>query len=239
MKKFTLPLLVASVVILIVACSATDCIKGSGNMTSEDRNVSGYSKLDVGGCFEVKITQGNTESLRIEAEDNIIKHVVTEVQNGVLHIHLDKSICKVKELIVFVNVKTLDAIKASGAAEIKTTNQLNNSDKFDLKISGAGEADMDIETKLLTTKISGAGELKLKGKADTHAVDISGAGEVNAYNFMVNKYALDLSGASECFINVSEELSVTASGASEVNYKGNPTKVSKETSGASEINKVN
>ncbi len=68
-------------------------------------------------------------------------------------------------------------------------------------------------------------------------MESTGASSLKATDLEVNKYAIDSRGASDCKINVKEELSVTSSGASEIRYLGEP-KVSKSIKGASNISKL-
>ena len=49
----------------------------------EDRHITGFHAVDVGGSFDVYITQGSSESVKVEAPDEIISHIITEVDNGV------------------------------------------------------------------------------------------------------------------------------------------------------------
>ena len=70
-------------VTMLVACSVTT---GSGNVVSESRNVSGFTKIDLSGAGEVTIDQNGTEALTIEAEDNLMSKVTSEVGDGTLRL---------------------------------------------------------------------------------------------------------------------------------------------------------
>ena len=62
-------------------------LRGNGNIQTQDRNVSGFEGINVGGGFTVELTQGNKESLRLEAEENLLDNNKKELRNGVLHIY--------------------------------------------------------------------------------------------------------------------------------------------------------
>lgn len=242
---FPVALLLVCASLIIIACSAFDSVKGADTITSETRTVANFHKMEMSGGYDVVLTQSATTSVRVEAPANVLESISTEVKDGTLYIKKNTNTSKgtkcvntSKSIKVYVSTASLDALKASGAVSVKGTNKFS-SERFELTLSGAGEVDMELDTKLMNTKVSGAGELKIRGKADTHGLRISGAGEVNAFDFEVDKYALELSGASECNIFVKSQLAVVASGASEVNYKGSPAQKDVKTTGASEINKVN
>lgn len=238
MKKLQIIAIIALSYILMgsTACSAKgwDCATGNKKVKTEKRNIGNYSSIEVGGAFEVFLTKSNEFSLVVEADENLHSLIITEVKDGVLHIRSKENICNAKAQIIRLSLPTFNAIKASGAAELESKDAFEM-EKLELSISGASEVELNVNTKLVVSKLSGASELELAGKADTHAIDMSGASELDAESFMVNKYAIECSGASECAINVSDELNVKASGASEVKYTGKPSTITKSLSGASEL----
>jgi len=76
--------------------------------------------------------------------------------------------------------------------------------------------------------------LKMHGLGDYLHADISGASLLSAFDFPVRAADLNLSGASNARVTVSDHLKVTASGASSVLYRGNPV-VDKTVSGESSV----
>jgi hypothetical protein len=243
-KKLTLTVLILLVGVVAFGLithpegkEGKDCIKGSGKLISEERTIGDFDRVKLSGGYELVLTQGTAPYLRIEAEDNILSHISSEVTNGQLEINMKDKICSMKDITIYLTAVTLKELESSGAIEVKGTNKITAED-FSLRISGAGEVNIELETGQLNSSISGAGELNLRGKAKNHKVKISGAGELDASDLRVGKYDLNLSGASDCEINVEEELVVNASGASSIAYRGNPSRVEKSSSGASSIRKV-
>jgi hypothetical protein len=88
------------------------------------------------------------------------------------------------------------------------------------------------------TQSSGASEIFLKGQASSHEVELSGSSSIDALDFVVGKYRIESSGASNSKINVLSDLRVKSSGASDVEYRGNPSNVSNDDSGASSVRKI-
>lgn len=227
-------ILITSLSLFAFKNSSKPCIKGSGNVKTEDRKITGFNSIETSGGFEVIIKKSNDFNVQIEADENLHANIITEVVSGKLIIRNEKSVCNAKELKVTLSMPELTGINCSGASEVKTLDKFN-SEKFDLKCSGASELELNIDTKLLTSKLSGASEVKIQGSADTYTLELSGASEVKALDFSAKKCAIVTKGASSCRIAVSEELSIKASGASDIKYKGNPKIISKDISGASDI----
>ena len=77
--------LLAMVAVLLVlgGCSV---VSGSGQVKSETRQVSGFTGIELSGNGEVTIEQGDTESLTIEADDNVLPVLTSEVEDSVLRL---------------------------------------------------------------------------------------------------------------------------------------------------------
>lgn len=247
MKKVLLTALLLAVVAigvspLILANPFHRSISKSLNVVSENRDLKGFSKIETSGAFEIRIIKSDTYMVKVEADEKIIKSIVTEVSGDKLIIRMDKKDKmdygngnRVQQ--VTIQMPTLNALTCSGAVELRS-DDIFDAEKFELKTSGATEVSMGINAKLLISKFSGASEIRLKGKVDTHALDMTGASELEAVDLEVSKYAIQSKGASDCKIFVTEELAVSGSGASSIKYKGSPTKISKDTKGATDVSKL-
>src|ERR1700761_8178200 len=58
----------------------------SGNVV-QDRHLSGFNAVDAAGSFDVYITQGPNESVKVDAPADVQDRVITEVDGGTLKIH--------------------------------------------------------------------------------------------------------------------------------------------------------
>jgi hypothetical protein len=237
MKKMRFYLLVMLVTMFFLNSCFKECIE-PGSLTTEFRTAKDFTGIDAGSAFEVYITQGDTEEVRIESNRGYLSHITTSVSGGVLHIGTDHSVhmCSPHILKAFVTVKSLNKVIASGASTIAGSSDFQ-AENFDIELRGASEINLSLNvTNTLNCNASGASEATLTGSANTfQVISLSGASDLHAYNFATEKTIIDNSGASDAEVNVSSELSVTASGASVVKYKGSPVIVKMELSGASEL----
>ena len=85
-KKFVLLSLLAILAISLTACNrvqvsfgGANAVVGSGKVVSETREVSGFTSVSVSGSGQAQITVGDSDSLVIEAEDNILPLIETSV----------------------------------------------------------------------------------------------------------------------------------------------------------------
>lgn len=238
----TVQVYTTTLAILIVALLLADVpamaqrIKGNGNIKTQDRNVSGFTGLDVSGGFEVQVTQGNNEGLRIEADENLLDNIKTEVRNGVLHIYNEGNITTKNSMKAYVTVKELNSLDISGG--VKVTGRSTFKPKaFKMDLSGASNIKLDLVTERLVADMSGASKIALTGRADVLLLNMSGASDVNAEDLEAKDVKVEASGASKVRVFAKESLAIDASGASQVRYKGSPS-ITSETSGGTKISKI-
>lgn len=237
MRKISIYLIIStlSVFMLNAACVPFDGIKGNGKVEKEERSVEDFKGIRVGGAFDIYLRQDSETKLMIEADENILPIIRTEVKNGILVISTDEGIRNATELNIYLSCKTLENIDVSGAAEI-TGETAFTMDELYIDASGASDIELQIKTSMLVLDLSGATEVELSGKASNAKMDISGAAELEAGDLQIAACNIDASGSASADLKVSEKLEVEASGASNVDYRGDPLLMVKE-SGAADVDK--
>lgn len=189
---------------------------GSGRVASETRDLSGFKSVDVSSVFEVEIVAQSEFRVEVEADDNLLEHIKTEVWNGELQISLDKKVKSSNPMRVRIGAPNIERLEVSGASRVNITNLSNEE---------------------LTVDASGAAKVSVAGTTGELIVDVSGATQIDAAELAAASAVVDASGASRVNVNVSGELRSEASGASNITYTGTPAIVVKKTSGASSVSK--
>jgi hypothetical protein len=209
----------------------------SANNVKEERNVSNFSSLDIGGAFKVYLTQGNTEKVVVEADADEIKEIVTEVVGGELKIYTKSNWHgNFGEMTIYLTFKQLESIDFSGAVEVQSDSPLTFDD-LEMDVSGAAEITLNMTAAKLDAEFSGASEMTFTGTCQKGYIEISGASELEAESMIFTDLVIELSGASEARVNATGELKIDASGASSVHYKGG-AKLTVDTSGASSVKQM-
>jgi len=205
-----------AVLVVLVATSAAVAF----DRKKEIRNVTGFDGVDIQNTISADVTAGEAYSVEVEADADVLPHILTEVRKGSLHVEFERSWWKKNsrnykriKVNVTISLPELNDVDVSGASTVNVRGV--NSDRFDIDVSGASV-------------------LSIQGNARDVDIDLSGASVLRALDLLTDIAVVDLSGASNVKLSVSTELSVDASGASSINYKGNP-RVRKETSGASSV----
>lgn len=214
--------------------------RGSGNVITETRDVSGFRAIEVSYPAEVFVTQGSQESLEIEAEDNLLPHLKTQVRNGTLEISYKrengKHVNPTKTVKITITVKDLASVDFSSAGEL-TVEKLKT-DNLDVSMSGAGNLVLDtVQVKGLGVNLSGAGSMTASGVADNLDLNISGFGDFKGGDLHGKVARVNISGAGSATVWVDEDLTAGISGAGSINYYGSAS-VSKQISGVGGVRHV-
>jgi hypothetical protein len=204
---------------------------------TEDRGLTGFNRILLGGVGHLTLEPGDQESVRVEASPDLLPYVRTEVKEGKLHIRLKNrwlgpQLVSTEPINYYVTFRELNGIEVSGAG--KVTGSRLVADHLDLSISGAGKAKLEVTVGELKTRISGAGSLRLSGQAARQELTISGAGKYSAAELSSQEGRVAISGAGKSTVNVSDKLAVQISGCGSVRYLGEP-ELEKSVSGVGKV----
>src|SRR3982751_1333694 len=83
-------------------------VKGSGNTATEKRDISGFKSVDVGGIFKVEITTQKDFAVEVEADDNLMSLIRTDVDGGVLTIRSDKRLSSHNPIRVRISAPNIE-----------------------------------------------------------------------------------------------------------------------------------
>ena len=223
------------------------------------RKLPNFTSIRVSNAIELFISQSNKTEVAVSAKSEEYRNrIITEVSGGTLIIRMaDNRWWKFGNedyrIKAYVSVKDLYAITASGATNIRIVNGLS-SEKLKINLEGASDLKGDIKAGTLLADLSGASSFKgtvqanafsmkgsgacafeVSGSGDDLILDVSGASSVKMYDYLVKGASVDASGASSVKINVSGILTLHATGASSIDYKGAAAIKDMQSSGASSV----
>jgi hypothetical protein len=238
LKHLSLFFLIGAVV--LSACSIS-VVEGSGHIITENRSISDFHAVKLSAFGDLTITQGTSESLTVQADDNLMKLIRTEVVNGVLEISFDNNTWTTYymsgESIKFdLTVVNLDSISFAGAGKITVTNL--NVPELSTSLTGAGSMSLShLTAEKLAVQLSGAGSLNADGTVSTQEINLSGVGSYSAADLKSTDASVSLSGVGSATVWVTDTLDITVSGAGSVGYYGEPQITKNVTGLGSLVNK--
>lgn len=190
--------------------------QGSGAPAREVRDVAEFARVEVGGTIHLDLRVGEPRSVAVEADDNLVAHVRTEVADGVLRLSLLPGSYETRTpLRVEVVTPSLRGLVLDGAARADVAGLAGGA--FDVAVGGAAEA-------------------TLAGRVDVLSAHVSGAGELGAFGLEALRADVDVGGAGEAEVTVREDLSGDVSGAGKLRYRGDPQRLRTETTGSGTVN---
>ena len=203
-------------------------------MVTDKRHVSNFHSLSASNNLDVYITQDQEESLRLEIDENLLEHIITEVRNGELRIASDVNIRMAKSKKVYLSYKDLSSIKISSAGNVQGENKMN-AGKLDIELSSAGDLNLDIEAEEINIGISSSGNAHLSGKTGYLNADLSSAGDLNAFDLVADKGDVSVSSAGDARVNITGDARFTSSSAGDIIYTGDPKIIDIHTSSAGSV----
>ena len=245
------PLIVVAIIIVMVLATITCCaltlifresigsgIIGSQALATQEMALTGFSRIDAGHAFRLEITQSPSFAVEITASENVIDHVQVVSKNGTLTLGLAPGRrYSNTRLTARISMPRLDSLALSGAARATLQGEWV-SDKLAMDLSGASLAEgATVQADAMVLELSGSSRLDLAGQTGELSVKASGASKLDLEELTARDASVELSGASNCAVSVTDALEANLSGASNLDYLGDPKLGRIETSGASRVNK--
>jgi len=212
MKRIAIALTFALLALFLLS-GCLHRVHGSGVRKTEKRDLPAFNAIETSGAFEVQVDCQQPASFEIEADDNILPLVQTEVRDGVLRVSTTRGYSSNGGIVLRITVPDLASVRSTGAGKFNVSNVKN--DKFEIHSTGAAT-------------------VVASGKSKGVKISSTWAGKIDAHDLLAGDADVDVTGAAGVDVYATDELDVTVSGAGRVTYSGNP-KVNKKVSGAGQV----
>ncbi len=240
MKKLAILILVISLTTSINAQWGGKKIKGNGNITTEERKTQDYDEISVAGFFDVELISGAEGNISVEAEENLIDYIVTEVKGDRLVIKTKNGYSLKtsmnKSILITVPFKDIDKVSLSGSGDVITKDKISSSN-FSTNLSGSGDVNLDIDANSVTANVSGSGDIRLYGNASSFHCNVTGSGDIHAYELKAEDVDASVTGSGDVRVYCDGILKANIVGSGDVKYQGNPTKEISKVVGSGDVSK--
>ncbi len=210
---------------------------------TEDRHITGFNAISVSGSFDVYLTQGATESVKVEAPENMMSHIITEVVGGELKVYNrdDRNWSgwfggNHRKMVIYIAVKGVNSIALGGSGDMYFKSGIR-AGALKVRVSGSGNITGMLDCKDLEAGVSGSGDMKLNGRALNSTVRVSGSGGYDAKELVTYTTTVRVSGSGNASVNVNEKLDASVSGSGDVDYTGAVKNVNSSKSGSGSISR--
>lgn len=205
----------------------TSCqkIKGKGDVVSETRSVSGYSEIALQMSADVYLTNGDTNSVEVLAQENLLPYIQTKLDNSRLVVKVKNgfSLGNHEPIRVIITAPGVETLSVSGSGTISVEN-LWEGTTLETTISGSGDISLqEVQCGTLKANISGSGSIGAEGGQVSLAdMTISGSGNTDFRNVVALDASTNISGSGDIYTQVNNQLDATISGSGNIYYLGNP-----------------
>jgi len=233
--------IIASAAVFLASCDNVfnKTIKGNGNLKTEERNINSADKIKSYGSFDIVIVQGNTTSVKVEADENLMDYIVTENENGALVIKAREhyNLRSDDPIKITVTTSELELIEVAGSGNVRGEGKFTGRDHLKISVAGTGDVNLNVNTPEIDAHIAGTGNITLAGETRASKIEIAGVGDYNAENLMSEDVEIHIAGSGNTRVHAENKLDVHIAGSGDVFYKGNAN-ISQDIAGSGKISKI-
>jgi hypothetical protein len=214
------------------SCSNFKAIKGSGNIITTDRHLTGYNAIKTCCGIDVIITQAETESVQVEVDDNLQPYIKTDLQNQTLNIYIDSVQITSKNIKVHVQAKKLSNLQATSGSGIQTANQLV-SDSIQLLTESGADMKVNISAEYISCETSSGADAILSGQTVFLKADVSSGANIKARDLTAETCMATASSGANLKVKATSQITAEANSGADISIYGNPpaNKVTKDSGG--------
>jgi hypothetical protein len=214
----------AALALATSACGTTldPAANGSGTVVESEREVTSFGAIEVDGPLAVSVAVGTPAAVVVRTDDNLQERVTAEVEDDTLRLGLaENARTDTLEVLVTVPSDTLRSLDVDGAASLTDTDPLDGS-SVQLRADGASRVFVVVAVDDLVIEAEGASVVNVTGEAGELGVSASGASSVEVGELVAQNASVEVDGASRATLSVTGSLDARATGASTVEYSGDP-----------------
>jgi len=200
-------------------------MSGNGNVVIKERKVDReFNQIEVSGGLNVILTPTTSESISVEADENLHDYIITSIEHNILKIYPKENISSHAVKNVMVSFKNLIKISANSGSSIYGTQTISQP-LLELSTSSGSAMDLDLITSSLTCSTASGSTITLKGNADKFQAKASSGSTINSEDLKVLFANTKATSGAGITVNVSKELLANAASGGDIRYAGNPSKI--------------
>lgn len=219
--------------ILLSSCQKEnqfDCLKSTGKMSSEERTIPAYTGIDVNDNVNVFITQSELQELKVEAGENLLENIITEVKDGILYIENINKCNWIRsykpEVNVYLSTNTLKNIRFRGFGKLKSLNKYSSKGFYVDMWEASGDLELDLECDTVFLKShTGSANIECSGSTEVLVLYMSGTGIIDASKLQ-SSYALVINrDVGDLHVNVNWMMDAEIYSRGDIFYYGDPVHI--------------
>ena len=193
--------------------------RGNGQVVEENRKITDeFTAVYASEGLDVFVTQGDGFSINVEADENIIDLIGTDIRDGRLKVHAIENIGRATKN-VYVTLPEISALETSSGADLIVQNTVK-ANKIELEASSGSDLEVEVDANEVVAETSSGADIKVSGRTDVLYADASSGSDIKARGLVANRCTADASSGADISVNVSESLTADASSGADISYTG-------------------
>ena len=192
--------------------------------------VGGFTKLEVAGPYQVRITTGGAPMVSARGGQHALDKMVVEVKGDTLEIHPEKGGWlggnwtmfggyRGEKVAVEVRVPMVESVAIAGSGDVSVDRITGT--KFKGEIAGSGRLDLPaVDVGELGLEIAGSGNFKAVGKATNVRYEIAGSGDIDAGGVQAQNASAEITGSGNIAAHASGTARLEITGSGDINLTG-------------------
>jgi len=213
-------------------------VKGNGEIVTSNRNEGNFEAVKAAGSFDVFFSQADVNEIRIEADENLMKYILTSVENGVLRIRTKSgvNIRPSQDIKVYVKSPKFKSVGLAGSGNMVAETKITSTEKIKLSIAGSGDIKLqEIDAPQVDVNISGSGKAEGFGTTRDLDIDVAGSGDVMMKDLKAENAKISIAGSGNVWVFASMKLDVRVAGGGDIHYYGNPADIKSKLAGSGNL----
>lgn len=217
--------------VLFVSCNFDivfgEAIKGNGNVQTQERTLNkSFNSIKATEGLDVYITQGNTESVVVEADENLQDIILAEVRDNTLHLYTDANIKYSSAQKVLITFDDIKKITSTSGSDVFSTNTIK-ADRLELKSSSGSDMTLEVKAETIICSASSGSNLKVSGSTNKLVAESSSGSDIKAGELKASIVEARASSGADIRLSADKELTAKASSGGDITYYGDPEKINK------------
>lgn len=228
--------------ILFIAIIFSSCnvnmfnrINGNGNVLSENRSAkAAFTKIKVSTGLDLYITQGSSNKITVEADENLLDLIITEIKDGVLVIYSEKNIWKAKAKKVYVTIENLEKLTATSGADVYAKETIN-AENIEISATSGADIRIALNATSVETNCTSGSDIEISGRSENHISKATSGASIDGYDLQSKNVIVKATSGADINVYASESIDAKATSGGDIDYKGNPKTVNKKSSSGGSI----
>ncbi len=223
---------------VIVSSCTTRSVKGNGEIVTNTRSEGDFNAVKASGSFDVFFSQAETNEIRIEADENLMRYIETRVEDGILRIRTKSgvNIRPSQDIKVYVKSPKYRSVSLAGSGNMIAETKISSTEKVKLSIAGSGDIKLqEIDAPQVDVNISGSGKAEGFGNTRDLDIDVAGSGDVMMKDLKAENAKISIAGSGNVWVFSSMKLDVRVAGGGDIHYYGNPPTINSKLAGSGNL----